>query len=738
MRVRLGLVGVLAAAGALGCTSLRQTVGGLFRTPAERLAEQVVIHRDEWGVPHIEGETDAAVAFGMAYAQAEDNFWQIEEDFVHSLGRSAELYGENGLAADLVKGAFEVERLSREEYMREPPERRAVWDAYALGLKYYLATHPSVRPRLLADIEPWYVFARFRTVTAGTVVDGVRLGGVVASPVDDVTGEGEWQPVGVRDPSAKPPTGDESVEGSNMWAVAPSRSASGHALLFQNPHVGFFGGGQRYELHVRSAEGWHVSGFAILGTPVPRSGHNEHLAWSHTNSAADVADAWVVTFDHPSDPLAYRYAGGWRQAVEWEDTIRVRVDSAVVARRFRFRRTHHGPVVATADGKAYAVRTARFEEGGSIQQWYAMGRAHSLDAFRAALAQTAFPISNTMVADRDGNILYVHGNAVPRRDPARDWTAPLDGADSTAEWRGYHALDELPQLLNPASGWLQNTNSTPFLATADGFNLRRDDYPSYMAREDDNGRARVSRAILAADSAWTFEAWERAAFDTRVLEADTAIPMIVDEWERLGAVDPERAFQLDPALDSLRAWDRVSTIESVSMTWFLLWLERMRRADAHGGEWPRLRALEEVLVGLRTQWGRTEVAWGDVNRLQRVHTSGAEAFDPAKPSLPIAGAPGWAGVVFNFTARPGPDGKQRFGTSGHTWVGIVELAPRVRSRTIVTFGQSAAPDSPHFFDQAPLYARGELKDAWFHADEVERAARRRYRPGWAADSTALR
>jgi penicillin amidase len=729
---------VLVAAGGVGCTSLRQTVGGLFRTDAERLAEQVVIHRDGWGVPHIVGETDAAVAFGMAYAQAEDNFWQIEEDFIHSLGRAAELYGEEGLAADLVKGAFEVERLSREEYGREPPERRAVWDAYALGLAYYLETHPLVRPRLLARFEPWYVFARFRTVTAGTAVDGVRLGGVVAAPVDEVTGEGSWQPVGVRDPDARAPVGDVSADGSNMWAVAPSRSASGHALLFQNPHVAFFGSGQRYELHIESGEGWHVSGFAILGTPVPRSGHNEHLAWSHTNSAADVADAWTVTFDHPTDPLAYRYAGGWRQAVEWEDTIRVRVDSAVVARRFRFRRTHHGPVVAAADGKAYAVRTARFEEGGSIQQWYALGRARSLDEFRAALSGTAFPISNTMVADRDGNILYVHGNAVPRRDAALDWTVPLDGADSTAEWRGYHALDELPQLLNPGSGWLQNTNATPFLATAEGFNLRPEDYPSYMAREADNGRARVSRAILAADSAWTFEAWERAAFDTRVLEADTAIPPLVDEWERLGAVDPERAYQIDPALDSLRAWNRVSTIESVPMTWFVMWLERMRQADPHAGEWPRLSALEHVLAELRAQWGRTEVAWGEVNRLQRIHTGGAEPFDPARPSLPIAGAPGWAGIVFNFSARPGPDGKQRFGTSGHTWVGIVELAPRVRSRTIVTFGQSADPASPHFFDQAPLYARGEMKDAWFHADEVERAARRSYRPGPAADSTALR
>jgi len=394
LRVRARKLALLSVVALGGCSFVQRGMGG------DRTAEwaaQVTITRDAWGVPNITGPTDASVVFGLAYAQAEDNFWQIEEDFIHSLGRAAELYGEEALEADLVKAAFEVERLSREEYEREPPERRALWDAYALGLQYYLETHPDVRPRLLTRFEPWYVFARFRTVTAGTRVDGIRLGGVTVTPVDEVTGEGEWQRVGVYEDDAETDApAEESPFGSNVWAVAPARTANGHALLFQNPHVAFFGSGQRYELHIRSDEGWHFSGFAILGTPVPRSGHNEHLGWSHTNSAADVADVWAVTFDDPENPLAYRYDGAWRQAVEWEDTLRVRVDTTVVARRFRFRKTHHGPVVAGDGTTAYAVRMARFEEGGSIQQWYAMGHAGSLEEFRTALGQTTFPISNTM------------------------------------------------------------------------------------------------------------------------------------------------------------------------------------------------------------------------------------------------------------------------------------------------------------------------------------------------------
>ncbi|MGH7507047.1 MAG: penicillin acylase family protein [Longimicrobiales bacterium] len=725
------LLPLIAALATTACAQVNRVVEGLFRSPAERLATEVTIRRDEWGVPHIHGATDAAVVFGLGYAQAEDDFPQLEEDVIRAIGRSAELYGEEALPADLVKAAFEVERLSREEYEREPPERQRVWDAFALGINYYLETHPETRPRLLSRFEPWFVFALLRTVAAGTVIDGVRLGDVSATPIDgEAVGVG-FQQVGTFDPALLEASGrgPDRAAGANAWAVAPSRSASGHALLLLSPHASFFGGGQRYEVHLRSDEGWHFSGFALLATPVPRSGHNERLGWSHTSSSADLGDVWIVTFDHATDSLAYRYGDGWRQAVEWEDTVRVRVDSTVVARQFRFRKTHHGPVVAAEGDRAYAVRTPRFEEGGSIQQWYAMGHATSLDEFLAALGTTMLPASNTMYADGAGNILYVHGNAVPRRDPDFDWSRPVDGAAPATEWQGYHALDELPQLLNPPSGWLQNASSTPFLATAEGDNLDPDAFPSYMARETDNVRARVSRAILSGDSAWTFEEWARAAFDRRVIEAAELIPTLVDEWERLGAVDPDRALRLDFVIASLRLWDGVSTIESVPMTHFLLWLERMRGLDAEPGEWPRMQALEAVLAELEADWGTTNVPWGEINRLQRTRATGSTPVDPEAAGLPIAGAPGWAGIVFDFRTPPGPAGKLRFGTSGHAPVGIVEFAPRPRTRTIAVFGQSADPDSPHYFDQAQLYARGELKDAWFQPEDVERAARQTYAPG---------
>lgn len=704
---------------------------------SEALAGAVSIARDEWGVPHIVAASDAAAAFGLGYAQAEDDFRQLEEDYLHALGRASHWYGEQYLASDLLQAALEVERLSREEYDREPADRRAIWDAFAAGINHYILTS-GVRPRLITSFEPWMPFALARSIDAGTVIDGVRLGNTAN------TARGGVQLVGVlMDTSgsaldianeanvdspadAGPGQSGTHAPSGAIWAVGPSRSTTGKALLLQHEAGPFSGAGTAYELMLESEEGWHVRGHAVRGMPVPAGGHNGRIAWGHTPSDADAADVYEVTFDDPADPLMYRYDGQWRSAVEWEDTLLVNSPAGVERRAFRFRRTHHGPVVAEREGAALALRIARMEEGGSLQQLYDESRAGSLEEFRAALDQRALR-SNTLYADVDGSIYYLHGNAVPARDTALDWSAPVDGSSAASAWRGYHALADLPQILNPASGWLQSAGPGAFQASAPGDNPDPTQFPRYMSRASENGSSRAARRLLAADSAWTFEEWSAAAFDMHVPMAADAIALLIAEWEQVGGQNPVRARVLDQTLDALREWDYSADAESTPATLFVLWQEQLR-TGRYVGEYARFRAMETVLARLEQDHGDVPAPWGEVNRLGRVESESPSDSADHGPGLPVGGAPAWAESIFTFDAGRDASLNRRYGASGTRWISAIELGPEVRYASVVPFGQSGDPASAHWFDQASLYAGGELKPGLFEREAAVAASRRVYRP----------
>lgn len=707
---------------------------------ADRMARSITIYRDTYGVPHIYGPTDASVVFGLMYAQAEDNFWQLEEDFIRALGRSAELHGEKGLTNDLTYRAFEITKLAQAEYQRLPLRTRALCDAFAAGLNYFIAQHPKIKPRLIAHFEPWHILAMNRVGRIGSL-NGLgitpaelKIGTLEASNAPSTNGSGKREELQMEMREAAVDVIDAD-QGSNMWAASAAKSASGHALLFINPHVGFFGGGQRYEAHLHSNEGLNVSGFAILGTPYIRSGHNEQLGWSHTNNYADTTDVYLESFDDQKNPLAYRYGNGYRAALEWTDEVKLKTEQGIETRRYRFRKTHHGPIIGMRNGQALAVRCTKLEEGGELEQRVAMNKARTLAEFKAALARLALTGSNTIYADRAGHIFYLHGNAIPRRSVKFDWTKPVDGSDPATEWQGYHALEELPQLTDPKSGFLQNCNSTPFLTTSEG-NPAKENYPKYMAPEDDTPRARSSRRILTSQEKFTFEEWARAATDTKVNEAAPILTQMIAAWFRLQEEDRERFEKLRPAIKELSEWNQIAAIDSVPTTLFILMLERLNRnADAQE-KYPRLRKLEEVMSELEQQFGTWRVAWGEINRLQRVQTSGEEAFSDERPSLPVPGGPSAAGMIFTFSARAEKGQKRRYGTAGNTYVSVVEFGPRITARSLLVFGQSADPQSPHYLDQAQLYATGNFKPAWFTLAEIKAHLERAYHPGSAGVSPA--
>ncbi|MCI0336420.1 MAG: penicillin acylase family protein [Acidobacteria bacterium] len=722
--------------------------GSFTRTQAqssalEKIARSVTVYRDTWGVPHVYGPTDYSVIFGFIYAQAEDNFWQIEDSYIQALGRSSEIYGEKTIVADLTNRALENVKLSQAEYSKLSKQMKEICQATSDGLNYFLEKNPQVKPRLITRFEPWHLLAFGRFVQYQLFIyrrAGFRDAETLAA-IPEVKADGRTSYLrSGADDLAMDEMGDDVV-GSNTWAISPNKSASGHAMLFINPHQPFFGPGQWIEGHVHSDSGWNHSGATFPGAPFPSLGHNEYLGWSHTVNNPDIIDVWEERFDDPQNHLNYKYGNGHRAATEWTDTIKVKTEKGVETRTFKFRKTHHGPIVAVRDGKLLAVRMAKFEDYEVIEQRYLMSKARNFKEFKAAMSRLGMPMFNTMYADREGNIWYLYNGAVPRRDLKYDWSQPVDGSDPGTEWKGYHTLEELPQIFNPATGWAQNCNATPFLATAEGSkdNPETAGFPKYMVSERDNGRSRISRRVLSERTKFSFEDWARAAFDTRCIEAETLIPKLVAEWEKLKAGNPGQAEKTAEAIQVLKSWNGVSTFDSEAMTLFALWAytRTLQQAQAmtRNNPYPDIAILEYAMGDIAKSWGTWKVKWGELARIQRVHTSGVlEPFSDEKYSLPVAGGPGDAGIVFNFYPATARGQKRRYGVAGHSFVSVVDFGPKPRALSLLQFGQSADPNSKHYFDQAELYSKMQFKPAWFTLEEIKANLESSYHPGEARAS----
>jgi acyl-homoserine-lactone acylase len=695
---------------------------------AERLAQQVVIYRDGFGVPHIDAASDEAAVFGFAYAQAEDYFWQVEDNYLLSLGRYAEAHGPSGLNSDLLNRAFEIVPTARADYKALPHDMKTLCKAFAAGLNYYLAKNPHVKPRLITRFEPWHSLACGRQLLLELTFRYTRIHSNYMPRVHPLIA---------------------AATGSNAWAIAPERTKSGHAMLFANPHQPWFGFGQMYEAHLRSDEGWNFTGATFFGSPLPTMGHNEDCGWSFTTNEPDIADLWRETFDDPENPLNYRYDGGYRTAVEWQEPVKIKTHDGVKAKIYTFRKTHHGPIVAKEGAQhQLAARIGRLRESLLLAQMQALVRAKNLDDFKAGMAGLNFPIMNAVYADRHGDIYFLYNGTIPRRDPRFDWSKPVDGSDPATEWQGFHSLDELPQLANPAAGYVQNCNSSPFTTTHDA-NPAVDDFPPYMVedKDDDKRRAKLSRQILAATHEVTFEQLEAAAFDTTIYWAQHELPLYAREFEKLKQTDRPLAEKVQPFIEHLLDWDCRSSNESTQATLCVAWYQEM-----YGGGYPgeqikerfaddmplRFEALAKAAADLQSMHGSWQVPWGEVYRIQR-HANVADLlsvpFDDRLPSLPSAGGHGPMGMIFTQYYTPTiriPFVKtvsKHYGVIGYTYVGVFEFGERVRGATLVQFGSSGDVKSPHYFDQAKLLSERKLKPELFYWEDVFSNARSGYYPG---------
>ncbi len=715
----------------------------LSESPAidpEKLSQQVTIHRDKYGVPHIFGDTDESVIFGYGYAQAEDYFWQVEDSYILALGRYSEVAGPKGINSDLLNHAFEIVATSKRDYAALDAVSQRLYAAFVAGINHFLSTHPQVRPRMIRTFEPWHVLAHYRHLALEL---GFRFTGLGSETLPR------------RNPQIWAATG------SNGWALGDSRTASGNAMLLANPHMPWFGFAQLQEAHLASkglpeGEPWNFTGAGFYGSPVLALGHNDQLGWTLVTNQPDIADTWRIRFSKPDDPLAYEYDGKYRQAQEWEDTIRVRKTRGMESRKYTFRKTHHGPIVAeeeeSLDGTGQTMLAAQIAglfEAVPMRQSLQMIKARNLPDFRSAVASMQILYMNVMYADSQKNIWFVYTGRVPRRNPRFDWSQPVEGNDPATNWLGIHGLDELPQVLNPPAGFLQNCNSTPFQVT-DGENPLARNFPPYMVGDGDRQTRRSLRSleILRGMSNCSLADFQQAAFDTEVYWARHELPNYARELQVLVTSNPELAARVKPYLDHLLAWDARITPKSTAATLCHAWYEQLY-GMTYPGEVLReiyrdkpakqLEALARAAERLQHLHGNWQVPYAKLYRSQRLpHLADLvdARFDDDSPSLPMLGGHGPMGVVFTQYYSPSLripwviSQTQRYGIVGTSYLAAWEFTPSgVRGASLVPFGTNGERNSDHFFDQAELLSNQQLKPELFTRQEVLAGAVRSYHPG---------
>ena len=696
----------------------------------QQRAEGITIVRDDWGVPHIFGKTDADVVFGLMYAQGEDDFNRVETNFLNSMGRLAEAEGEAEIWRDLRMKLFIDPEDMKAKYAESPDWLKALMDAWADGLNFYLHTHPQTRPRVIQTFEPWMALS-FSEGSIGGDIERVSL-----AELEAFYGGEAAQKVAAADSALEYP--DEPT-GSNGFAIAPANSASGKALLFINPHTSFF---FREEAHMVSEEGLNAYGALTWGQFFIYQGFNDRAGWMHTSSGADNIDEYLETVVKKENGVFYRYGDEERAMTARRVVVPYKTATGMAEREFTVYRTHHGPIVREADGKWVAVRLME-EPLKALTQSYSRTKARNLETFRQTMELHTNSSNNTVFADAEGNIAYFHSNFVPRRDPKIDWTRPVDGSTPATEWEGVHSIDESPNVFNPPNGWIQNTNNWPYSAAGPN-SPKEKDYPSYFDRSGENPRGVHAVRVFQNAKGLTLDTLRDAAFDTFQPEFEVLIPTLIKAYDGLPASNPRKA-KLKAQIDVLRAWDYRWGVDSVANSLAIFWGEELWRRSAPEANKAgvsvyqflrtkataaqRLEAFEAASDRLVADFGKWDTPWGEVNRFQRLTGDIVQPFDDKGPSTPVGFPSARWGSLASFGARAYPGTKKWYGTSGNSFVAAVEFGDRVRAKAVTAGGLNSDPASKHFNDQAERYATGNLRDVYYYREDITAHAEREYHPG---------
>ena len=717
----------------------------------EHRAQDVTIIRDDWGIAHVFGTTDADAVFGMIYAQAEDDFNRVEVNYLNSMGRLAEAEGEGEIWRDLRMRLFIDPQDMQAKYAASPQWLQTLMDAWADGLNYYLYTHPDVKPKVLTRFEPWMALT-FSEGSIGGDIERVSLrdleafygkqpggtaGFAAADGADggttDVDGALEEQLAMAGETWLDEPTG------SNGFAIAPANTADGHALLLINPHTSFF---FRSELQMASEEGLNAYGAVTWGQFFVYQGFSDKAGWMHTSSGVDNIDEYLETVTPTDGGYTYRYDDEERPVAERDVTIRYKTDSGVAERTFTVYRSQHGPIVREADGKWVAVALME-NPVDALTQSYSRTKATDYASFRQTMELHTNSSNNTIFADADGDIAYFHSNFIPRRDPRFDWSEPVDGSDPATDWGPPLSIDETPGVLNPPNGWIQNTNNAPWSVTGPN-SPKEADFPSYVESGGENPRGVHAVRVLEGKKDFTLQSLIDAAFDSYLTAFEPLVPALVAGYDAMPVSDPLKAA-LAEQVGVLRDWDLRWSAESVPTALAVFWgtdlFEKVgadaRRAGVSVYDYAagpaaarqRLESLKAASDKLAEDFGTWRTPWGDINRFQRLTGDIVQPFDDDAPSIPVPFTSSRWGSLASFGARAYPGTKKWYGTSGNSFVAVVEFGDSVRARAITAGGESGDPASPHFNDEAERYASGNLRPVYYYRSQLVGHTERTYHPG---------
>ncbi len=690
-------------------------------------AERVTIIRDDYGVPHIYGKTDADAVFGMLYAQCEDDFPRVERNYYWAIGKLAEAEGEEALYSDLRARLYMTIDEAKAAYESAPDWLKELCQAYADGINYYLHTHPQVQPKVLTRFEPWFPMFFFEGSIGGDIES------VSTRRIKSFYDEG--QSVAFVEPSLAELFEDEP-KGSNGFAVSGQHTASGNAMLLINPHTSFY---FRGESQVVSEEGLNAYGATTWGQFFIYQGFNEKNGWMHTSTRVDFMDDFLETVEERDGKLQYMYGEEWRDVEVSEVTLKYKDGNEMKEKTFPTYRTHHGPITGKINDKWVATKL-NWKPVDALIQSFTRTKTANHEEFWEMMKIRRNSSNNTVYADADGTIAYYHGDFIPKRDPQFDYQRPVDGSNPATDWQGMHELDEIITLVNPGNGWIQNCNSTPFTAAAE-FSPKKEDYPFYMAPDAENFRGVHAVQVLSKAEGLTMDGLIELAYDPYLPAFEKVIPGLLKAIER----NPSKMKALHKPYQILKKWDLKTSKESVAMTlahfYGMLYNrkgknpERLRgneRFDYFGTGSPyeeRISIFEEALGQIEEDFGTWELPWGEYNRFQRLSGDINLKYDDNAPSIPVGLTTARWGALAAYGARSFNGTKKIYGYRGNSFVAVVEFGDKVKAKSMLAGGQSNKPDSPHFDDQVQRYADAQFKDVPFYKEDVEARAEETYKPG---------